>query len=492
MTASPSPAADPAGSLPIWPAAIVTGMGSAVALWCAWFLMHMPSTITLFPPMVAGPVLLALLLVMGVLLTRGLPAEIRIRTATLGGLMAGLVTLMILGSKLTAPTSAAEQAIVQGSADASVASIRPNAVLIAAGFLVSCALAGALAGFIARLIGTPVPAGRWGDARAFKRDMLFRYAIIATIAIVPLLTLGGVVTSAKAGLAVPDWPGTYGANMLLYPISLMADPHIFLEHTHRLFGMLVGLTTLVLLVFSFVVDRRSSVRTFAVLLFLCVCLQGYLGGLRVTQTSQWLAVFHGVLGQVFFASTAAFAVVIWPRLDDIRSRVLGGALRVLPSILIASLVIQLVFGAMYRHLRSPHALWSHVVFSIVVLILAVIAGSLLIRRGRETASLGTRRLGASLHGVVGIQFALGWVALLAVLVSAHTDTPPPTADQIATMASVPAWEVLVRTMHQANGAALLAICTVAMTWSMLHARVRADATNPAPSGQQSLNQSQPA
>ncbi len=470
IAASPSPTAAAGASLPIWPAAIVTGMGSAVALWCAWFLMHMPSTIDFFPPMVAGPALLALLVVMGVLLTRGLPRSMRLPSAITGGLIAGLVTLMILGSKLTTPTSSAAEAVVRGSAEANVASVRPGAALIIAGFLLSCAIAGAIAGVLARLFGKDVPSTTWADVFAWKRDMLFRYAVIATIAIVPLLTLGGVVTSAKAGLAVPDWPQSYGANMLLYPISLMADPHIFLEHTHRLFGMLVGLTTLVLMAFTFFVDRRGFIRLFAVLLLVGVCLQGYLGGLRVTQTSQWLAVFHGVLGQIFLAATAAFTVVIWPRLDHVRTTVLSGAVRMLPQILFGSLVIQLIFGAMYRHLRSPHALWSHVVFSLAVLIVAVIAGSLLIRRGRETASLGTRRLGAALHGVVGIQFALGWVALLAVLISPHTNTPPPTADQIATMASVPAWEVLVRTLHQANGAALLATCTIAMTWAALHAR----------------------
>lgn len=60
-------------------------------------------------------------------------------------------------------------------------------------------------------------------------------------------------------MAVKGWPDSYGANMFLYPISLMNNPHIYLEHTHRLFGSLVGLTTLVLMIWVLAKEPREWV-----------------------------------------------------------------------------------------------------------------------------------------------------------------------------------------------------------------------------------------
>ena len=60
-----------------------------------------------------------------------------------------------------------------------------------------------------------------------------------------LLAAGGLVTSHGAGMAVPDWPNTYGYNMFFFPFSQWVGG-IFYEHTHRLFASLVGLLTSVL------------------------------------------------------------------------------------------------------------------------------------------------------------------------------------------------------------------------------------------------------
>jgi hypothetical protein len=44
-----------------------------------------------------------------------------------------------------------------------------------------------------------------------------RLAVVLGCATFPLLFIGGLVTSKGAGLAVPDWPTTFGYNMFLYP-----------------------------------------------------------------------------------------------------------------------------------------------------------------------------------------------------------------------------------------------------------------------------------
>ena len=72
-----------------------------------------------------------------------------------------------------------------------------------------------------------------------------------------------MVTSKNVGLAVPDWPTTFGYNMFLYPLSRMTGA-VYYEHAHRLFGSLVGLTTLVLAAHLLRVERRAWVKRLAV------------------------------------------------------------------------------------------------------------------------------------------------------------------------------------------------------------------------------------
>ena len=61
-----------------------------------------------------------------------------------------------------------------------------------------------------------------------------------------------------------DWPNTFGTNMFLYPLSKMTGG-IYYEHAHRLFGALVGLTTIGLAVRLWRFDGRPWLRRLAVL-----------------------------------------------------------------------------------------------------------------------------------------------------------------------------------------------------------------------------------
>jgi cytochrome c oxidase assembly protein subunit 15 len=438
--------------------AVVLGFAAAVATWVVWFLTHTPAL--RLPPAVAGPVLL--LVQAGVIawLGRGVPGAGRWRVGVLAGLIAAGINLLILGSKIVQP---AVDAAGQPAPQPGLGGLVPGAGMIIVGFMVASAAVGLIgavvAGFLAKGPGETQPASYW----------LGRFSVVACIAIVPLLTLGGLVTSTASGLAVPDWPGTYGANMFLYPIGLMAEPRIYFEHTHRLFGTLVGLTTLTLLVFTLVVDRRRWAKIVAFVLFLAVALQGWMGGARVYEQSQMLAVLHGVFAQLFFAGTVAFAAALSPGFARADTPALTGRGRGLGLWLLASLAVQLLMGALYRHLGSTHPLWTHVGFSLVVVTLAVLSGSWWIGAARANAGdpllARLRRLGAGLHASVGIQFLLGWVALLAVLTNGSASRGIPKADQLATAQAVPVWEATVRTAHQANGALLLALATLACVWA---------------------------
>jgi cytochrome c oxidase assembly protein subunit 15 len=48
---------------------------------------------------------------------------------------------------------------------------------------------------------------------------LHRFAVLVALATLALIGMGGLVTSHGAGMAVPDWPTTYGYNMFLFPID---------------------------------------------------------------------------------------------------------------------------------------------------------------------------------------------------------------------------------------------------------------------------------
>ena len=90
-----------------------------------------------------------------------------------------------------------------------------------------------------------------------------------------LVIAGGLVTSTGSGLAVPDWPLSYGT---LFPPMVGG---IRFEHSHRVIAATVGLMTLVLTLWVLFADRRRWVRRLAIAALALVVLQGLLGGLTV-------------------------------------------------------------------------------------------------------------------------------------------------------------------------------------------------------------------
>ena len=140
-----------------------------------------------------------------------------------------------------------------------------------------------------------------------SRKGLHIWTLLTLAATFLLLCSGGIVTSKGAGMAVPDWPTTYGYNMFLFPISKWVGG-IFYEHSHRLIASGVGLMTLLLAVWILVSDPRRWMKFLGGATFLAVCLQGLLGGLRVTLYKDEIGIFHALLAQSFFCAIAVLAV----------------------------------------------------------------------------------------------------------------------------------------------------------------------------------------
>lgn len=185
---------------------------------------------------------------------------------------------------------------------------------------------------------------------------LHRWAIGTAGLTFALLCVGGLVTSHNAGLAVPDWPNSFGYNMFAFPVSQWVGG-IFYEHTHRLVATFVGLFTAVLAAWLWVKESPRGTKplgvicVFLVLLLLgvrkmpvylalaysapiavlvfvhlyrgdggrlrwlamtalaAVVLQGVLGGVRVVWLKDEIGIFHGMLAQSFFILISCLAIM---------------------------------------------------------------------------------------------------------------------------------------------------------------------------------------
>jgi cytochrome c oxidase assembly protein subunit 15 len=143
--------------------------------------------------------------------------------------------------------------------------------------------------------------------RSTQHPWLNRFAWLTAGATFLLIGLGGLVTSHEAGMAVPDWPITYGYNMFLFPTRLWQN-NILYEHTHRLLASFVGLLTTILAVWLWLREPRVWLRWLGVSAFFAVVLQGVLGGLRVTLLKDEIGIVHAILAESFFILVTLIAL----------------------------------------------------------------------------------------------------------------------------------------------------------------------------------------
>ena len=231
-----------------------------------------------------------------------------------------------------------------------------------------------------------------------------RLAVLLACATFPLLFIGGLVTSLGAGLAVPDWPTTFGYNMFLYPWSKMIGG-IFYEHSHRLVASSVGLLTIALALTFWFHEQRQWLRWLGAAALFLVIVQGVLGGLRVVLLQDTLAIIHACLAQAFFALTVSlvlFTSAEWRA--PIQAAIAdGGRLRRLATITTALIYLQIVFGALLRH--TGERLDAHLLIAALVAIHVVLLMLRITRAQADHAQLV--RPGYFLATLLLLQFALG-------------------------------------------------------------------------------------
>jgi len=418
---------------------VPVGFGTTVAQWAVGYLSHLP----LVPfPRVALGILVLIQILGGRAAARRHPRRL---AAGLGvGALCAYLNLLVFGSILAEP---AGEAALGEPAGAS----RPG---LAMGLSILLFLAlGTLTGALGALTI------RRGEARSF--DGVPAFTRVAAVATLILVLLGGIVTSSEAGLAVPDWPTSFEANMFLLPLSKMvSESGVYYEHAHRLFGALVGFTVGALALYLWRFEPERRLRAGAAIAFVAVALQGALGGIRVEAAeagldnalSSALRVVHGISGQLLLAGLFALAAAASPgyrAATPLPVPTARGERRLAVLLLLAS-IGQLLLGALLRHI-SRDWLVPHIAGAVAVGGIAILAS--VRATGLYPGCPPLRVGGVLLMLLVVLQWLLGFLAL------AVTGPAPRSA-------ATGALEILVATAHQGTGALLLAAATV----HLLHVR----------------------
>jgi cytochrome c oxidase assembly protein subunit 15 len=186
-----------------------------------------------------------------------------------------------------------------------------------------------------------------------------------------LLVAGALVTSTESGLAVPDWPLSYGKVM---PPMVGG---ILYEHGHRLVA--AGVSTLVGLefgaIFFFFERKRKTLKLLAGAAFAAILLQALLGGLTVLfLLPPAISSAHAALAEIVFALTAVVALMCSKTWADLTKAPPDIPFKAIPSapssssaenisskgeetgsafrwvaIATAAIYIQIVLGAVMRH-----------------------------------------------------------------------------------------------------------------------------------------------
>lgn len=282
-----------------------------------------------------------------------------------------------------------------------------------------------------------------------QRDSLI-HALAVLTAVVSLapICLGSLVTTLGAGMAFPDWPTSDGQGMLAYP-WLQSTGDRFIEHGHRLAGMLIGFCAIGLCVAAYARRTAREIQIACALVLAGVVVQGILGGIRVLLDRQTVAFAHSVFGCCVFvalwmvSSATSRSWQIVDRLSE-KSKMLNLLAWAYPVLVI----LQYVMGGVIRHLGSM--LHAHIAGAIGVFLLSSVV------------------FGASLRSDLRSVRTRGWLVAAAVLLQIFvgvtvwiTKFGLPTFGLVAVQHSFA--QVVARTSHTVIG---MVVVATAVSWSV--------------------------
>lgn len=269
--------------------------------------------------------------------------------------------------------------------------------------------------------------GRW----------LRRFTKLVAASTVFLIYAGAMVTSTGSGLAVPDWPLSYG--MLMPPMV----GGIFYEHGHRMIAATVGLLTVIQAVWLQLREPKGFVRKLGWISLAAVIVQGVLGGITVLLfLPKPVSISHAALAEIFLCLNVAIAFFTSTHYGRMQQRRGTAAnLRVVTRALVAVVFIQMLLGAWMRHLGAGLAIpdfplsfgqlvpplesmaitanFLHRLGALAVVAVALIAGVKILRDGQPAL----RALWIGLVALIAVQVTLGaftiWTEKNAIVTSFH-------------------------------------------------------------------------
>jgi cytochrome c oxidase assembly protein subunit 15 len=282
-------------------------------------------------------------------------------------------------------------------------------------------------------------------AVAAREPGLHRFAVVVAGATFLLVIAGGLVTSTGSGLAVPDWPLSFGQ---VFP---RMEGGVFFEHGHRMVASAVGLLTVVLAAWTWRREPRRWVRRLGLAALGAVILQGVLGGTTVLlRLPSSVSVAHAGLAQIFFCLTVALAVVTsawWADASaacapdagapSTRTLTLATATVVYAQILLGAVVrhtgaglaipdFPLAYGRIWPEIASPLVAYqmAHRLGAVVVAGFAVWCGVRVLARHADQP--GLRATALALLALVAFQVFLGaltiWTRRAVIPTTAHVAT----------------------------------------------------------------------
>lgn len=179
---------------------------------------------------------------------------------------------------------------------------------------------------------------------------LRRYTKLVALATLFLIYAGAMVTSTGSGLAVPDWPLSFG--MLMPPMV----GGIFYEHGHRMIAGTVGLLTVIQAFWLNAREPKRFVRLLGWTSLGAVVVQGLLGGLTVKLLlPHAVSIAHAGLAEIFFCLNVSIAFFTSQWFVGLRP----GEGRVpvqLTTLLPIAVYLQILLGATMRHLQAGLAI----------------------------------------------------------------------------------------------------------------------------------------
>src|SRR5512142_381994 len=182
--------------------------------------------------------------------------------------------------------------------------------------------------------------------------LLRRYTKVVAASTLFLIYAGAMVTSTGSGLAVPDWPLSYG--MLMPPMIA----GIFYEHGHRMIAATVGLLTVIQAISLQMREPKRFVRILGWCSLGAVIAQGVLGGLTVLfLLPHSVSISHAGLAEIFMCLNMSIAFFTSESFRRLRSGERDAdAPTVLTTLLVVLVYAQILAGALVRHLGAGLAI----------------------------------------------------------------------------------------------------------------------------------------